>query len=224
MNVKRLFPLLLLCSTLTLQSCFDIVEQVSLNTDGSGNFKLVLNMSRSKTKINSIMKMKTVNGHPVPTKEEVKEKVASLEKVIKNTAGISAVKTSLDFENFIATINCSFSNVNSLNNAVKNIGDKERNLQPGVEKSYAYDAATKTFSRLNKFSLKDEYQKLSTADREVFSSANYTGIFRFQNAVTAASNKESKLAADKKAVMLKQNALDIITNKKSIENNITLAK
>lgn len=181
-------------------------------------------MSRSKTKINSIMKMKTVNGHDVPAKEDIKKKMADLEKLIKKTPGISNVKTSLDFENFIATVNCSFTNVNSLNNAVRNISEKENNIQPGVEKSYEYDAAAKTFSRLNKFSLKDEYQKLSTADREIFSTATYTGIFRFQDNVASATNKESKVAANKKAVMLKQNALDIITNKKSIENKITLTK
>lgn len=181
-------------------------------------------MSRSKTKINSIMKMKTVNGHDVPTKEDIKKKMAGLETEIKKTAGISNVTTSLDLENFIAAVNCNFSNVNSLNNAVKNINEKEKNNQPGIEKSYEYDAASKTFSRLNKFSLKDEYQKLSTADREIFSTATYTGIFRFQDNVVAATNNESKVAANKKAVMLKQNALDIITNKRSIENKITLTK
>ena len=223
-NVKRIFTLLLFCSTLTLQSCFDIIEQVSLKSDGSGDFKLILNMSRSKTKINSLLKMKTVNGHPVPTKEDIKQKVADLEKLVKKTDGISNVKTSLDFENYIATITCNFTNVNSLNNAVKNISDKEKNKPEGIEKNYEYDAATKTFSRLSKFSLKDEYHKLSNADREIFATANYTGIFRFQIEVAATTNKECKIAANKKAVMLKQNALNIITNKKSIENKITLGK
>ncbi|MES2850449.1 MAG: hypothetical protein V4685_15425 [Bacteroidota bacterium] len=222
--MKRIFPLLICGLSLTFQSCFDIIEEVSLKADGSGNFKMVLNMSRSKTKINSIMKMKTVNGHDVPTKTEIKQKVADIESVVKKTAGISNVKTVLDFENYIATITCNFSTVNSLNNAVKNIGDKEKNTKPGIEKNYEYDAAAKTFSRLNKFALKDEYQKLSVADREIFSTANYTGIFRFQNEVNSTSNTESKIAGNKKAVMLKQNALDIITNKKSIENKISLGK
>lgn len=170
------------------------------------------------------MKMKTVNGHEVPTKEDITKKVTGLEKTIKNTSGISNVKTVLDFENFIVTLNCSFANVNSLNNAVKNIGDKEKNKKPGVEKNYEFNAALGTFSRLSKFSLKDEYQKLSNADREIFATANYTGIFRFEKDIASTSNTESKTAANKKAVMLKLNALDIITNKKSIENKITLSK
>jgi len=222
--VRRIVSLLLVCIAFSLQSCFDIVEDIALKPDGSGNFKLVINMSRSKTKINSIMKMKKVNGHDVPTKEDIQSKAADIEKIIKKTNGISNVKTVLDFENFIATFTCSFTNVTTLNSAVKNIGDKEKNPQPGVEKNYAYDAATKTFSRLSRFSLKDEYQKLSTADREIFATATYTGIFRFQQQVASVSNTESKIAGNKKAVMLKQNALDIITNKKSIENKITLVK
>ncbi len=222
--VKRIFPLLFLGLTFTFQSCFDVIEEVSLKTDGSGSFKLVLNMSRSKTRINSIMKMKTVNGHDVPTKEDIKQKITGIENVIKKTAGISTVKTNIDFDSYIASITCNFSNVGSLNKAVKNISDKENNTKPGIEKNYEYDAIAKTFSRLNKFSLKDEYQKMSNADREIFSGASYTGIFRFENAVSTISNSESKVAANKKAVMLKQNALDIITNKKSIENKITLGK
>lgn len=169
------------------------------------------------------MKMKTVNGHTVPTKDDIKNKIEDVENIIKKTSGIKDVKTTLDFENFIATFTCNFNNINSLNNAVKNISDKEKNTK-GVEKNYEYNAGTNTFSRLSRFSLKDEYQKLSTADKEIFANATYTGIFRFQNDVASVSNKESKIAGNKRAVMLKQNALDIITNKKTIENKISLIK
>ena len=216
--------LLLLTCILLLQSCFEIIEQVFVKDDGSGNFELVLNMSKSKTKINSIMKMKKVNGHDVPGKEEITKKVSELEKTIQQTPGISIVKTSLDFDNYIATLSCSFNKVSSLNAAVKNIGNKEKHQSPALEKSYDYDAAGKLFSRLNKFALKEEYNKMSNADREIFATANYTSIFRFISDVAATSNKESKVSGNKKAVMLTINALDIITGKKSIENKINLTK
>lgn len=218
-----MYPVLFSC-ILMLQSCFEIVEQVFIKEDGSGTFELVLNMSKSKTKINSIMKMKKVNGHDVPGKEEIAKKVNDLEKTIRQTPGISNVKTSLDFDNYIATLSCSFNKVNGLNAAVKNIGNKEKTNNPALEKSYDYDASGKLFSRLNKFSLKDEYYKMSNADREIFATANYTSIFRFAADVAVASNKESKIAGNKKAVMLKLNALDVVTGKKSIENKINLTK
>ncbi len=167
------------------------------------------------------MKMKKVNGHKVPDKNEIIKKVADLEKEIKTTAGISNVKTSLDFENYTATLTCDFSNINSINAGIKKLAEKSKEASP-VEKSFEYDIPNKTFSRLNKFLIKEEYEKMSNADKEIFATANYTSIFRFETEVTGTSNKDSKIAANKKAVMLKLNALDIISNKKSIENKIKL--
>ena len=85
MNTK--VYLLLFACLIFFQSCFEIVETVFLNTDGSGNFQLVLNLSKSKTKINSLIKMKTVNGHDIPSKEEIKDKIADIEKTATKTAG-----------------------------------------------------------------------------------------------------------------------------------------
>lgn len=219
---KRIGFLLLLCSSLLLQGCFEILEQVFVKADGSGTFQLVLNMSKSKTKINSIMKMKTVNGHDVPSKADITAKIADIEKTVSATPGIGNVKTQVDFDNYIATLNCNFTNAKNLNAAVKNIGDKQKTNRQGAEKMYDYNAVPTIFSRLNHISLKKDYEQLSNADREVFTTANYTCVFRFEKEVAAVSNRESKIAGNKKAVMLKQNALDIITGKKTIENRITL--
>lgn len=222
--MRRITYLVLFCCLFLLQSCFEIIEQLVIKDDGSGNFQLLVNMSKSKTKLNSIRKMKTVNGHEVPTKEEITNKVAEIEKAIKNTAGISNVKTNLDFDNYIATVSCNFSKVGSLNAAIRNIADKENGKDKVIEDSYQYDPASKTFSRLNKFIVKEDYKKMSNADKEIFATANYTGIFRFDSEVASTSNKDSKISANKKAVMLKLNALDVISSKKSIENKINLQK
>lgn len=216
--------LVLFTILITFQSCFEIIEQVFLKADGSGDFQLVLNMSKSKTRLNSIIKMKTVNGHDVPSKEEIKNKIADIEKTLGKTAGISNVKSSTDFDNFIISINCNFNKVTQINNAVKNIYLKENPKGKASEKIYDYEPGSNVFTRLNLFSFKDEYKKLSNADKEVFTTANYTSIFKFENIVAAASNKETKISPSKKAVMLKLNALDIITEKRSVENKITLTK
>lgn len=222
--MKKTVYLFLLFCLIFLQSCFEIIEQVSLKNDGSGNFQLVLNLSKSKTKINAIMKMKTVNGHDVPTKEQIQQKITTIEKIISQTVGISNVKTTVDFDNYITTLSCNFSKVSQLNNAIKNINDKESAKIKDVEKMYMYDVSSNTFSRLNKFSLREDYNKMSNADKEVFATANYTTIYKFESSITTISNKDAKIAPSKKAVMLNQNALDLITNKKSIENKITLTK
>ncbi|MBK6380165.1 MAG: hypothetical protein IPF72_10815 [Chitinophagaceae bacterium] len=216
--------LLLLTILITFQSCFEIIEQVFLKADGSGDFQLVLNMSKSKTRLNSIIKMKNINGHDVPSKEEIKSKFADIEKTLGKTAGISNVRSTADFDNFIISISCNFNKVTQINNGVKNIYLKENPKGKASERVFEYDPTGNVFTRLNLFSFKDEYKKLSNADKEVFTTANYTSIFKFEKSVAAASNKETKISPSKKAVMLKLNALDIITEKRSIENKITLTK
>jgi hypothetical protein len=222
--MKKTVYLLLLSCLIVFQSCFEVIEQVFLKADGSGNFQLVVNLSKSKTKLNSIIKMKTINGHDVPSTYDIKYKITEIEKTIAKTAGISNVKTTTDFDNYIASLTCNFTKLTQLNAAVKNVYDKENGKVKGVEKTYDYDAAAKIFTRVNKFSLTEDYNKLSNADKEVFATANYTTIYKFENTITTASNKETKIAPSKKAVMLKLNALDIITGKKSIENKINLTK
>jgi hypothetical protein len=216
--------LLLICCVTTFSSCFEIIEQIFLKADGSGTFQFVLNMSKSKTKLNSISKMKTINGHTVPSKWEIENKMKDIEKAMSKTVGVSGVKSSIDFDNYIATINCNFVKLSQLNAALKNVSKIDGGDVAGIDKVYKYDAATNTFERQNKFRLKNYYKKVSNADKEVFANAGYTSIFKFENTIVEASNKDANISPSKKAIMLKQTALDVITEKKSIENKIKLTK
>ncbi len=222
--MKKTAYLLLFCCLFLFESCFEIIEQIFVKSDGSGNFQLMVNLSKSKTKLNSIMKMKTINGHDVPTKAEIDYKIVEVENALKKTVGISNVKSTIDYDNYIATISCSFTKVHQLNTVIKNIYAIEKSAGKVPDKTYSFDAATNVFTRLHPFSLKNDYNKMSNADKEIFSSANYTSIFKFENTVATCNNKEAKISPSKKAVMLKLNALDIITDKKTIENKINLTK
>jgi len=220
--VKTTAYLILFFSTVCLSSCFELIEQIQLKKDGSGSLQITLNMSKSRTRLNSLIKMKTVNGHDVPSKQEISSKIKDLEKAVARTPGISNTASAVDFENYIITLSCNFKSVPQLNAVAKSIRDSEKASAKSPEQFYAYDAAKNSFTRLGTFSFNEQYQKMSNADKEVFATANYTAIYKFDSDVVAASNKESKISASKKAVMLKQNALDIITSKKSVENKIIL--
>lgn len=204
------------------QSCFEIIEQVELNNDGTGNFQLTLNLSKSKTKLNSIMKLETINGHPVPTRQSITDKVKAIENIVKKTPGISNIKTTINFENYITVLSCNFINIAQLNTAIKNVKIKEKATGSALDDNYAYDSKTKIFQRKNNVPLKEKYSSMSKADKEIFSNAGFTTIYKFESTVAGTTNKDAKLSASKKAVMLHQQALDIITQKKSIENNINI--
>ena len=222
--MRRSAYLLLFAILIGFSGCFEIIEQITMKNDGSGNFQIVLNLSQSKTKINSFMKMKTVNGHPVPTKEEVRQKIAEIESAAAKTPGISAVKSNIDFDNYIVTLTCNFTKVTQLNGIVKNINAANKGDAKYSEKYFDYDPATNTFSRCSKISLKDNYKKMSNADKEVFAGANYTSIYKFEAPIETEANKNAKISPSKKAVMLKVGAIDIITNTTVLENKIKLSK
>ncbi len=218
-----LFPVFLLL-TFLLQGCFEIVEKLDLHDNGSGSFQFIVNMSKSKTKINSIMKMKTINGRPVPSRQDITNKVADIKNTLAQCKGITNVTSQLDLENYIATVKCSFDKIENLNLAFRKVAAKQKSKANDIQDSYAYQPLAKMFTRFGNFSLKTEYDKMSNADKEIFNDANYTGIMRFDSEVKTTTNNNSKIASDKKAVMLSESVLDIITKKKSIENTITLIK
>lgn len=205
-----------------LQSCFEVIEQVQLKADGSGSYQLTLNMSQSKTKLSSIMKLKTINDHPVPSKSEILDRLDEIKAELSKTSGITNVKTSMDFSNFICVISLDFSNVTQLNKAIHNVKVSENVKGAMLNDDFSYDAKEKTFERKNVYSLKDTYAKMSNADKEVFTAASFTGIYKFDAEVSSASNSDAKISASKKAVMLKLNAASILKQKKSIENKIKI--
>jgi hypothetical protein len=206
-----------------LTGCFELIEQLELKKDGSGNLQVILNMSRSKTRLNSIMKMKTINGRDVPSKAEISNRVKELERTVASIPGISQARSTIDFDNYIISLRFNFTQVQQVNAFAKKIREKEKTPAPtGAEQIYNFNVPAKLFSRINKYLVKKDYEKLSNADKEIFATAAYTAIYKFEQQVANTSNKDSKIAANKKAVMLKQPMLDIINNKKSIENNISL--
>lgn len=158
----------LLVIAVLLTACSEIVEKVDLKDDGAGMFQFTVSMSKSKTKIASILKMKTINGRPVPTKAEIIQKVKEIESSLKSCTGISNVASSLDMDNYIATIKCSFNKIEGLNQGAGKIAAIQKIESADVKDNYAYQPGTKIFSQLTNFSLKAEYNKLSNADKEVF--------------------------------------------------------
>lgn len=222
--MKRIFFLLLICTSFILQGCFDVIEQLSILKNGNGDFELIVNLSRSKTQINSMMKMKTMNGHRVPSKPEIEDAAHNLKNKLESVPGISLVKMELDFKNFIGKLTFHFLEIGQINTAMQKIGENVKDQQQGFKEVFGYNPSAHIFSRINKFAIADGYRKMSIADREIFANSTYTTIYRFEDEVISANNPDCKIAANKRAVMIKSSALDLIKGRKTINNQITLIK
>lgn len=209
---------------LLFASCFQLIEDVTVKQDGSGTAVFTANLSQSRSKLASVMLLDSINGYKVPSKTDIRNHLAEISVELKKISGISDVSHTVDFDKFIATIRFSFNNVENLN-TIANKLFTEMKITPSNQSSYAYNTANRTFNRTYVYEpeAKAEFDKLKDADKEVFNSATYTSIYRFDQSVVSQSNASAKLAASKKAVMMQTPILDLISGKKDITNQIKLA-
>jgi len=219
-TILLLFILPFVCS-----SCFEIIEEISLNPDGSGNMTITVNLSQSRTKIASIMLMDSINGYKVPGKQTIQNEVNQVAARLRKTAGISNVKTTTDFNNYIGTISFNFKDVSHVNNITRSILE-ENKIKASNVSTYSYNKASGTFARDYKYysTAKTEYNKLKKEDRDVFTSATYTSIYRFPAAIARHSNTLAKVSKSQKAIMQKCSILDLINGRTSLSNQIQLSK
>ncbi|MFD2539158.1 hypothetical protein [Sphingobacterium chuzhouense] len=223
--MKKYMGILLVIGCLTLSSCFDLVEQIDMNHKGAGTIKATLNLSKSRTKVASLLKMKRFNGIDVPSETDIKQEMEKVVGTLKSTRGISDVQYNLDFNNYIATLSCSFENVQALNDFSKTLSAQFK-IQITSYNSYRYDSASQTFTRSYTYApnLSKEFSKIPNEDKNLFADAYYTNIIRFDKNVQSQRHKGAKISANKRAVLLKVKAVDLINGSTNLTNTITLVQ
>lgn len=225
MNViKRKLSLVVAVSVVFLfSSCFEIVEEVNLNNDGSGTFCFTINMSQSKMDINAMLLLDTINGRPVPKVDDVKKLLSGMEASLQKDSGLSNIKVISNWNEYIFSISGNFTDVKALNQAILNTYKlvSKTAANPGIEKDN-FSFGQKIFKRLYNLDVLGDYQSLPAKDKLVFKNAKYTSVYRFKSVVSGYSNPSAVKSKSGMSVMLKANISDILSNNKSIANSITL--
>ena len=225
-KLKRFYVVICAClMTLTLSSCFDFVEQIDLKSDGSGHIAATLNLSKSKTKVSSLMKMKSIKGIQIPSQAAMEKEIRSAVQLLKQTKGISNVQYKTDFTNYIVNISCDFSQIESLN-AFSDILANRFKTKISNSNRYYYNAQSNVFERkfVASADWKAKFNQLGTDNTTQFADAFYTQIVRFEKPVVSQANSQAKVAGNKKGVLLKLPFMDLVYGKSSLANKITLTK
>lgn len=220
--MKYCYYSLLIILAVLCSGCFEVVEEVIINDDGSGQIIMTVNMSQSKTKMKSIMLMDSINDYKVPSVEDIKENMSKMVAEIESIPGVSGVSRTMDFEEFIFSVTCDFDNVDVLNSVIAHFSTDGEKRALENNKQFAYDNSGKVFKRNYHYNLAEEIEKVKQRDREVLEEASVTTIYRFESTIASAENKDSKIAGNKKAVMLRVAVPDLIQNNKNIKNSISL--
>ncbi len=217
-KIVKLF--LFLLPLLFLTSCFDILDKVNVKADGTGEYTIILNASKSKTRLASISKMESINGKKVPKKSEIENKINTAAKIFKETPGITNVKTAMDFDNYIIRLSCNFKKIENINAGLEKLKDQKILGKMVPTNVYSQNLQKKTLTRNKVNTFKEDYEKMSKADKEVFNDARYTSVMQFENTVKSQTNNAYVLSPNKKALKLEADILDLILHKKQIQNTI----
>lgn len=207
---------------LLFSSCFQLVEDITVRDDGSGKAVLMANFSASRQKLASVMLLDSVQGHKVPSREDIQRELKTIAGELRRVDGISQVSHSIDFDRFIVRVSFDFSDVSKLNGVTdmifrhfkiesKNTSSYRLTNSGVFSREYQYDPqAGKAFS-----GLKPE-------DRKVFEGASYTSVYRFDRPISHVSHASAKIASSGRSVMLQTRIVDLITGKINVSNHIQL--
>jgi len=216
----KILNLILLFVVVFMQyGCFEIIEEVTIKNDGSGSFKYTVNFSQSISKIKSLMLLDEVEGYKVPTEKKVQNEFDKLVALSKSVKGISNVKDSSDFKNYIFVYSLDFKQVENLNVIIDSLNQKSQSLNNNKTAYFSYSKSKKIFSRKGDDVLKQLYNKMSESQQRIFIGADYTSLYRFENEIIKISEPNAKLSANKKAVLHQLNLL-ILTQRGEAINKI----
>jgi hypothetical protein len=224
--IKKTSSFLWIFSILTIllsTSCFEIIEEVNMNKNGTGSFNFTINMSQSKIHINSLFLLDSVNGRPMPKIEDFEKAIRRVELELKKDSALSNIGVKKNWKDYIFSVSGDFINIEALNKAIKNINtvfNTPRGYQVELHDNFKYKQ--KVFERLYSYNLVNDYNALSGKDKAVFKNAKYTTIYRFNSPVKSFTNPNALKSKSGKAIMLKVNVKDLITNKKTIQNRIEI--
>jgi hypothetical protein len=222
--MKLFYTLVLFLSFFGLTSCMEIIDDISLKNDGSGTLKYTINLSSSKVKINSILALDSLDGKKVPSIPEMEERIASFKKKLAAKTGISNVTIESNFTDYIFKLQCDFTSLTALQNALKDVIEeesKEKNI-PELEHNWLSWDGTKMTRSIPEITVK-KTKELKTEDIELMKQGNYTSITRFERPVEKFDNTAAVLSKNKMAVMIKTNPYALTQNSNILENIIYLS-
>lgn len=206
----------------SLTSCIEILDDLTLNNDGSGTFRYSINLSSSKVKVNSILALDSLDGKKVPSIDEISKKIKAVVDQLKEQEGISNVQMESNYDDFIFKLQCDFTSTKVLQEAITTIIKSEAKNNDFETPWLTYDD-DKLIRSIPQFTI-EKTNQLKKEDAELLKAGSYTSITRFERDVESYENESAKKSKNNKAVMLRTNTHSLSQNPSLLDNTIYLTK
>jgi hypothetical protein len=215
--------LFILISFLSLTSCIDIIDDLTLHNDGSGTLKYSINLSASKVKVNSILALDSFNNQKVPSMEDIKRTIREFQTLLAKEPGISNVKIDFNSVDFVVKFSCDFNHVISLQKALKKTiaTMNESPILPAYDGDWiSWDGTS--VSRIIPGAIAEKSRSYQNADIPLLKTGTYTSIGRYDRPISRVTNGKCKLNPTKTATFLQVNAFELRNNNRLLENTVVL--
>ncbi|GAB4414945.1 MAG: hypothetical protein OHK0039_23160 [Bacteroidia bacterium] len=221
MNHRFRRLLLLLVLPFLTTACFDIEEELSLKRNGSGEYRITLDMTRAAEMMKGFMTAEQLAESDMfdSMDSSIQAQAANL----RSVEGISNVRHQSDGYRY--TLAYDFASVEALNTAsASGLGMGE--MEPISSSGTSYALSGKTFERIaadvsGMFdNMDEEQQEAMQMARMMMADANYKIIYHMPGKVRKMTNESATLTDGKKTVVLDAGFLDILDGKVLMGNKV----
>lgn len=238
-NFKNLFLAALAVGSMALTGCLHIVEEVTFKNNGSGTYKMTLDMSEIKSMMEMFkgMAADSLSGDSTGVSMEpagdngmgeMGKQLSDVASTLKGVEGLSNVKEINDTTAFSFGYSFDFANVAALNKAMKLINKEKYDSK--VEEVYKFNG--KNFERLATGDLGEEIKKaLAESDdaelemegggmdmlKTFFADMTYKQIYHFpERSVKKSSNELSSISDNGHTLTIELKPFDEEQQKKKL--------
>lgn len=215
--------LLLFFPILLLTGCFQIIEEINMKADGSGEMVLTLDLSQSAQSVRAYLEAGVVEGKEIPSQNQMQSFLSDLKGELSSMPGLTSVDIQSNWSSFIFKVRCHFKEVEDIDNALFKLAGKAKkdDMHPwDFKPNFRYQNGV--FNRLFEYKPDlNEFNKLSASRKVMLEQAKYMVIYRFEKAIDQFSNEAFQLSPSRKAVMLQTTPAAIATGKVKPATEIT---
>lgn len=223
LKIKRIlyyFPLVFLFT-----GCFELIEDLSFNEDGSGSYKLTLNLSASSMRVKSVLAMDSLRGRKVPSQQEIEQQLHDYADQLAKKSGIRKAEVTVNHSDLIVKVHIDFDDISALQKGISSLSNdttyqnKYSNL---FENWFEYDGSQLTRNKIEFSDQKWKQRLKEDDDYHRLREAKCVFIHRFPRQVQNTTNPAMKISKDGKNTMLQVNPKAVLENDKSMSYQIKL--
>ena len=222
---RTIITILITALLFGLTGCFELIEDTTLNSDGTGTYKLTVNLSSSTTKVNSLMAMDSIKGQKVPSRSELKQNLQSYLTELNKKEGIYNVKGTLNTETWIVNLSLDFKSLNDLKKGLISMSeDITKKASPDRVNEIVMNFTNNSYERKigSLIPVKWQEQARESEDFSKLSEGKCVFIQRFDKEIENVNSDLVRIAKSKKATMLQLSPLTLVNNPEKLDYIITL--